>query len=96
MRFLHHNAIFQSGIVIKTSAYDLACITSMVRVGEGKGELREMVNKLADFYEDQLSESVNTLTARIAPFVVFIVTGVAAVMLDAMYLLMHLPIEAMI
>jgi len=55
-----------------------------------------MVGKLPAFYEDEVSVSVNALTSRIVPFMVFIVTGVADVMLDAMYLLMCLSIEVMI
>ena len=37
--------------------------TSMFRIGEETGELSEMVDKLADFYEDEVSTSVKSLTS---------------------------------
>ena len=36
--------------------------TSMFRIGE-ETELSEMVDKLADFYEDEVSTSVKSLTS---------------------------------
>ena len=60
--------------------------TSMFRIGEETGELSEMVNKLADFYEEEVSESVKALTSIMEPLMIVIVAGVVAVMLIAMYL----------
>ena len=67
--------------------------TSMFRIGEETGELSEMVNKLADFYEDEVSESVKALTSIMEPLMIVLVAGVVAVMLVAMYLPMFFMFE---
>ena len=67
--------------------------TSMFRIGEETGELSEMVNKLADFYEDEVSESVKALTSIMEPLMIVFVAGVVAVMLVAMYLPMFFMFE---
>ena len=67
--------------------------TSMFRIGEETGELSEMVNKLADFYEDEVSESVKALTSIMEPLMIVFVAGVVAVMLIAMYLPMFFMFE---
>ncbi len=66
---------------------------SMFRIGEETGELSEMVNKLADFYEDEVSESVKALTSIMEPLMIVFVAGVVAVMLVAMYLPMFFMFE---
>ncbi len=60
--------------------------TSMFRIGEETGELSEMVNKLADFYEDEVSTSVKGLTSVLEPLMIVFVAGVVAFILVAMYL----------
>ena len=60
--------------------------TSMFRIGEETGELSEMVNKLADFYEDEVSTSVKSLTSILEPLMIVFVAGVVAFILVAMYL----------
>ena len=67
--------------------------TSMFRIGEETGELSEMINKLADFYEDEVSESVKALTSIMEPLMIVFVAGVVAVMLIAMYLPMFFMFE---
>ena len=60
--------------------------TSMFRIGEETGELTEMVNKLADFYEDDVSATVKTLTSILEPLMIVFVASIVAVILVAMYL----------
>ena len=60
--------------------------TSMFRIGEETGELSEMVNKLADFYEDEVSTAVKSLTSILEPLMIVFVAGVVAFILVAMYL----------
>ena len=60
--------------------------TSMFRIGEETGELSEMVNKLADFYEDEVSTAVKGLTSVLEPLMIVFVAVVVAFILIAMYL----------
>ena len=59
---------------------------SMFRIGEETGELSNMVDKLADFYEDEVSTSVKSLTSILEPMMIVVVAVVVAVILVAMYL----------
>ena len=45
-----------------------------------------MVNKLADFYEDEVETSVKGLTSLLEPLMIVFVSGVVAFILVAMYL----------
>ena len=60
--------------------------TSMFRIGEETGELSEMITKLADFYEDEVSASVKTLTSIMEPLMIVFIAVFVGVILIAMYL----------
>ena len=47
--------------------------TAMFRIGEETGELGEMVDKLADFYEDEVTAAVKALTSVLEPMMIVIV-----------------------
>ena len=60
--------------------------TSMFRIGEETGELSQMINKLADFYEEEVTAAVKTLTSVLEPLLIVFVAVIVAVILIAMYL----------
>jgi len=60
--------------------------TSMFRIGEETGELSEMVTKLAEFYEDEVSTSVKSLTSIMEPLMIIFVAVFVGIILIAMYL----------
>ncbi len=60
--------------------------TSMFRIGEETGELSQMINKLADFYEEEVTATVKTLTSILEPLLIVFVAVIVAVILIAMYL----------
>jgi len=60
--------------------------SSMFRIGEQTGELGSMVDKLAEFYEEEVSTAVKSLTSILEPLMIVVVAGVVAVILVAMYL----------
>lgn len=60
--------------------------SSMFRIGEQTGELSAMVDKLADFYEDEVSTTVKSLTSILEPMMIVVVAAVVAIILVAMYL----------
>ena len=59
---------------------------SMFRIGEETGELSAMISKLADFYEDEVTASVKTLTSIMEPLMIVFVAVFVGLILIAMYL----------
>ena len=61
-------------------------VVQMVAVGEQTGALDQMLNKIADFYEDETDVAVASLTALIEPIMMVMVGGLVGVVLVSMYL----------
>ncbi len=53
-------------------------VSHMVKVGEETGQLEEMLNKIADWYEVELEEKIKRLTSIIEPILVVVVGGIVA------------------
>jgi type IV pilus assembly protein PilC len=61
-------------------------VVQMVAVGEQTGALDTMLNKVADFYEEEVDVAVAALTSLLEPIMMVVVGGVVGVVLMAMYL----------
>ena len=61
-------------------------VTQMISVGESTGALDTMLEKIADFYEDEVDAAVDALTSLIEPLMMVFLGGTIGVMLAAMYL----------
>ncbi len=61
-------------------------VVQMVGVGEQTGALDAMLNKIADFYEDEVDVAVGALTSLIEPALMVGIGGTVGVVLIAMYL----------
>ncbi len=61
-------------------------VTQMISVGEKTGGLDEMLNKIADFYDEEVDAAVGALTSIIEPVVIVIMGVVIGGILIAMYL----------
>ncbi|MFO0680293.1 MAG: type II secretion system F family protein [Polyangiaceae bacterium] len=61
-------------------------VVQMVGVGEQTGALDAMLNKIADFYEEEVDVAVGALTSLIEPFLMVGIGGTVGVVLIAMYL----------
>jgi type IV pilus assembly protein PilC len=61
-------------------------VVQMVGVGEQTGALDTMLNKIADFYEEEVDVAVSSLTSLIEPAMMVGVGGTVGVVLIAMYL----------
>jgi len=61
-------------------------VTQMISVGESTGALDTMLEKIADFYEDEVDAAVDALTSLIEPFMMVFLGGTIGTMLAAMYL----------
>ena len=68
-------------------------MVSMLAIGEETGEMDAMLSKVADFYEDEVTTTVKTLTSLIEPMMIVVVGGIVATILVAMYLPMFSVFE---
>jgi type IV pilus assembly protein PilC len=61
-------------------------MTQMISVGEATGTLDQMLSKMADFYDDEVSASVGSLLAILEPALMVVVGGIVGGLIIAMYL----------
>jgi type IV pilus assembly protein PilC len=61
-------------------------VAHMVKVGEETGELEKMLGKVADFYEDEVDSSIQSLTSIIEPIMMIGVGMMVGVIIISMYL----------
>ncbi len=61
-------------------------VVQMIGVGEQTGALDTMLNKIADFYEEEVDVAVSALTSLLEPLMMVVIGGVSGVMIIAMYL----------
>ena len=61
-------------------------VTRMISVGENTGALDQMLNKIADFYEDEVDTAVAGLTSMLEPLMIVFLGGVVGTIVIAMYL----------
>jgi type IV pilus assembly protein PilC len=63
-----------------------AMVSQMIKIGEETGELEKMLGKVADFYEDEVDASIQSLTSIIEPIMMLAVGLMVGVIIIAMYL----------
>ena len=61
-------------------------VAHMVKIGEETGELEKMLGKIADFYEDEVDASIQSLTSIIEPLMMILVGAMVGVIILSMYL----------
>ncbi len=63
-----------------------AMVVQMINVGESVGALDAMLSKIADFYDEEVDQAVDNLTAMIEPFMMVFLGGTIGGLVIAMYL----------
>jgi type IV pilus assembly protein PilC len=61
-------------------------VVQMIAVGEQTGAMDTMLNKIADFYDDEVDTAVDALTALLEPLMMVFLGGTVGGLLMAMYL----------
>jgi type IV pilus assembly protein PilC len=61
-------------------------VIQMIAVGESTGALDAMLNKIADFYDEEVDAAVEALTSLIEPFMMIFLGGMIGGLIIAMYL----------
>jgi type IV pilus assembly protein PilC len=63
-----------------------AMVVSMISVGEATGALDNMLNKIADFYDDEVDSAVAALTSMLEPMLMIFLGVVVGFVIVAMYM----------
>ncbi|MGH9862158.1 MAG: type II secretion system F family protein [Candidatus Acidiferrales bacterium] len=61
-------------------------VTEMIEVGESTGALPQMLNSVAEFYEEELNTRLTRLLALVEPLLLLVMGGTILVILVALYL----------
>jgi type IV pilus assembly protein PilC len=61
-------------------------VTHMISIGEETGALDSMLNKVADFYEDEVNTTIKSLTSILEPIMMLFVGGLVGLIVISMYL----------
>lgn len=61
-------------------------VVQMIAVGESTGAMDTMLQKIADFYEDEVEVAVESLTKLMEPLMMVFIGGIVGTVLIAMYL----------
>jgi type IV pilus assembly protein PilC len=71
---------------LKESGVFPPMVTQMIAVGEKTGGLDDMLQKIADFYDEEVDDAVSALTSIIEPVIIVVMGAVIGGILVAMYL----------
>jgi len=71
---------------LKESSAFPAMVSQMIAVGEETGGLDAMLNKVADFYEDEVAAAVKAMTSILEPIMIVFVGGIVGFVVIAMYM----------
>jgi len=61
-------------------------VVQMIGVGEATGAMDQMLNKIADFYDDEVDVAIGSLTSLLEPVIMIFLGGMVGGFLLAMYL----------
>ena len=83
------NAVREGGQIApameKTKVFPIMAL-QMVSIGEETGEIDKMLMKVADFYENEVEESVKALTSLMEPLMIVVLGGMVGSIIVGMYL----------
>lgn len=68
---------------LQTSGLFPPMVYHMIRIGEEAGSTEEMLNKLADYYEEEVEMAVQSLMAAMEPMIIIVLAGVVGILIAA-------------
>jgi type IV pilus assembly protein PilC len=71
---------------LATSGIFPGMVVQMIAVGESTGALDQMLNKIADFYDEEVDVAVDALTSLLEPIMLVVLGGMVGYFMVAMYL----------
>lgn len=76
----------QLNTAMQTSQVFPNFVVQMTRIGEESGRLEDMLSKVADYYEEQVDNLVDTLSKQIEPLIMAVLGVIVGGLVIAMYL----------
>lgn len=73
-------------VAMQNTAVFPVMVVQMVSIGEESGQLDSMLSKVADFYEQEVDDSVEAMSSLIEPFIMVILGTLIGGLVVAMYL----------
>jgi len=58
-------------------------LSSMIKIGEESGSLDDILNKTADFYEDEVEQTIQTVTSLLEPLMIVLMGDMVGTMILA-------------
>ena len=55
----------------------------MTKIGEETGNLEDLLNKLADYYEEEVEMATQSLMAALEPMIIVVLAGIVIVLIGA-------------
>ena len=60
-------------------------LSAMTKIGEETGDIEEMLSKVADYYDEEVEEATNKLTAAMEPLIMVVLACIIRIILAAIY-----------
>jgi type IV pilus assembly protein PilC len=76
----------QLNVAMRSSELFPNMVLQMVAIGEESGALDSMLAKVADFYEQEVDDAVDNMTALMEPLIMVVLGGLIGTLVIAMYL----------
>ncbi|NQZ54779.1 MAG: type II secretion system F family protein [Piscirickettsiaceae bacterium] len=76
----------QLNVAMKNTELFPNMVVQMVAIGEESGSLDSMLSKVADFYEREVDDAVDNMTALMEPLIMVVLGGLIGTLVIAMYL----------
>lgn len=71
---------------LKNDEYIMPLVPQMISIGEQSGSIDSMMGKAASFYENELDNTIRSISTAIEPILMVVLAGVAGVMVAAILL----------
>ena len=68
---------------LETSGLFPPMVYHMVRIGEESGAIEDMLDKLADYYEEEVEMAVQSLMAAMDPLIIVVLAGIVGTLIAA-------------
>ena len=83
------NEVVKGGFIsdaMRKSGMFLPMVVEMIASGEKTGRLSDLLDKVADFYEEEVDSAVSVLTSLMEPIMIIFVGGIVGTIVVALYL----------